>query len=96
MDDKLPLRNWVAGCMMAATDLQGGKCSRNFFLQETRLSRQVELVDTGWPISHYMVVTPEIEVFYMLFDRSLSIFCYISRTAYGILQFPVLNPVGPP
>ena len=41
--------------------------------------------------------TPEIKVFYMLFDRSLSIFWYdISKTAYILLQFPVLNPVDLP
>ena len=35
------------------------------------------------------------EIFYNLFSRSLSIFCYdFSQTAYGIL--PVLNLVGPP
>ena len=31
--------------------------------------------------------TPEIEIFHMLFDRSLSVFCDILQTAYGILPF---------
>ena len=40
-------------------------------------------------------VTPEIEICYMLFDRSLSIFSRTSLKQH-MLQFPVLNPIGPP
>ena len=51
------------------------------------------------PTTRHRVVqlnsTLEIEVFYMLFDRSLYIYD-ISLTAYGILQFQGLNPVEPP
>ena len=38
--------------------------------------------------------TPETEVFYMLFDRSISIFSVTELG--GRLQFQVLDPVGPP
>ena len=59
------------------------------------------VLQTAWAIvGYYRVVqlnfTPE--VFYMLFDRSLSIFSMASlkhHMDYGILQFPVLNPIVP-
>ena len=39
-------------------------------------------------------LTSEIEVFHLLFERSLQYI--ISKIAYRILQFPAYDPVGPP
>ena len=62
----------------------------------TALSGELSQLRTIYRVVQ-MNSTPEIKVFYMLFDRSLSIFWYdISKTAYILLQFPVLNPVDLP
>ena len=40
--------------------------------------------------------TPEIEIFHMLFEISLSICSITSLKQYAVRSFLVLNPVGPP
>ena len=40
--------------------------------------------------------TPEIEIFHMLFEISLSICSITSLKQYAERSFSVLNPVGPP
>ena len=67
---------------------QGHPVKKNLFLAAFAMDKY----------SMYRVVqlrfTPETEVFYMLFDRSISIFSVTELG--GRLQFQVLNPVGPP